>query len=181
MKKADYIIAIDPDDNKSGISTLRMADRHITCDCLEFPKLLNHLLFYKEMAAKSNSSLLVVVEAGWLKKSVWHGDHAAMAKRFGLKRAIANATSIGMDIGVNQGVGKKIVEMARHYGLETIEAAPLVKCWEGPDRKISQQEIEQFIPGFPKRSNQEVRDSALLAWTWANFPIRIKVINQPNK
>lgn len=175
MRKYDYIVAIDPDDKKSGISILRTADRYITCDCLEFPKLLNYLLFCKEMAAKSNCSLLVVVEAGWLKKSAWHGDHAAMAKRFGLKRAIANATSIGMDIGLNHGVGKKIVEMCRHYGLETVEALPLVKCWQGPDRKITQGEIEQFIPGFPKRSNQEVRDSALLAWTWAGFPIRMKV------
>lgn len=173
--KYDYIIAIDPDDSKSGVATLRTADKYITCQCLEFPKLLEHLLFCKHMADESNKSLLVVVEAGWLKKSAWHGDHAAMAKRFGFKRAIANATSIGMDIGVNQGVGKKIVEMSHYYNIKTIEAIPLIKCWQGPDRKISQQEIEQFIPGFPKRSNQEVRDSALLAWTWANFPIKVKV------
>lgn len=173
--KYDYIIAIDPDDSKSGVATLRTADKYITCQCLEFPKLLEHLLFCKEMAAKSNSSLLVIVEAGWLNKSVWHGEHAAIAKKYGFKRAIANATSIGVDIGVNQGVGKKIVEMSRHYGLETKEALPLAKCWQGPDRKISQGEIEQFIPAFPKRSNQEVRDAALLCWTWANFPIRVKV------
>lgn len=176
MRKYDYIVAIDPDDNKSGIATLRTADKYITCESLEFPKILNHLLFCKKMAEESNSSILVVVEAGWLKKSAWHGDHAGMMKRYGLKRAIANAMSIGMDIGVNQGTGKKIVEMSRHYGLETVEALPLVKCWQGPDRKISQQEIEQFIPGFPKKSNQEVRDAALLAWTWANFPIRVKPI-----
>lgn len=175
MKKYDYIIAIDPDDKKSGIATLRTSDKYITCECLDFPMLLNHLIACKEMASKSNCTILVVVEAGWLKRSAWHGDHAGMAKKFGFKRAIANATSIGMDIGINQGTGKKIVEMARYYGLETIEAIPLVKCWQGPDRKISQQEIEQFIPGFPKRSNQEVRDAALLSWTWANFPIRVKV------
>lgn len=173
--KYDYIIAIDPDDSKSGVATLRTADKYITCQCLEFPKLLEHLLFSREMSAKSNSSLLVVVEAGWLNKSVWHGEHAAIAKKYGFKRAIANATSIGIDIGVNQGVGKKIVEMSRYYSLETKEALPLPKCWQGPDRKITQGEIEQFIPAFPKRSNQEVRDAALLAWTWANFPIRVKV------
>lgn len=175
MRKYDYIVAIDPDDKKSGISTLRTADRYITCDCLEFPKLLNHLLFCKEMAAKSNSSLLVVVEAGWLKSSIWHGEHAGTVKRLGIKRAIASAMDTARRVGTNQGVGKKIVEMARSYGLETSEALPLVKCWQGPDRKITQGEIEQFIPGFPKRSNQEVRDSALLAWTWAGFPIRMKV------
>lgn len=173
--KYDYIIAIDPDDNKSGVATLRTADKYITCQCLDFPKLLEHLLFCKEMTNKGNNSLLVVVEAGWLNKSVWHGDHSAMAKKYGFKRAIANAASIGVDIGINQGTGKKIVEMSRYYGIETKEALPLIKCWQGPDNKISQREIEQFIPGFPKRSNQEVRDAALLAWTWANFPIRVKV------
>lgn len=174
--KYDYITAIDPDCEKSGVATLRTADRYIDCQCLGFPKLIEHLRFCKEMAQKSNSSLLVVVEAGWLKRSAWHGDHAAMMKRYGFKRAIANATSIGIDIGVNQGTGMKIVEMSRYYGIETMEALPLVKCWQGPDRKISQQEIEQFVPGFPKRSNSEMRDAALLAWSWANFPIRVKPI-----
>lgn len=176
MRKYDYIVAIDPDDNKSGIATLRTADKYITCESLEFPKILNHLLFCKKMAEESNSSILVVVEAGWLKNSIWHGEHASMVKRFGIKRAIASAMDTARRVGTNQGVGKKIVEMSRSYGLETAEALPLVKCWQGPDRKISQQEIEQFIPGFPKKSNQEVRDAALLAWTWANFPIRVKPI-----
>lgn len=173
--KYDYIIAIDPDDNKSGVATLRTADKYITCQCLQFPKLLEHLRFCEVMTTKGNNSLLVVVEAGWLKSSIWHGEHASMVKRFGLKRAIASAMDTARRVGTNQGVGKKIVEMSRYYGIETKEALPLIKCWQGPDHKISQREIEQFIPGFPKRSNQEVRDAALLAWTWANFPIRVKV------
>ena len=52
---------------------------------------------------------------------------------------------------------------------------------QGKDRKISQEEIEQFIPDFPKRSNQEGRDAALLAWDYAGFPIRLSLKRVANK
>ena len=41
---------------------------------------------------------------------------------------------------------------------------PLKKVWKGTGGKITQAEILRIIPGFPKRSNQEVRDAALIAW-----------------
>jgi hypothetical protein len=52
---------------------------------------------------------------------------------------------------------------------------PLRKCWKGPDGKITHEEITQFTKGLPGRTNQEVRDAALLAWTYANLPIRLKL------
>ena len=41
-------------------------------------------------------------------------------------------------------------------------------------KEISQEEIAQFIPNWPKQSNQEKRDSALIAWETAGYPIRLK-------
>jgi hypothetical protein len=52
---------------------------------------------------------------------------------------------------------------------------PLRKCWKGADGKITHEEITQFTKGLPGRTNQEVRDAALLAWTYANLPIRLKL------
>ena len=166
MKKYDYIIAIDPDCEKSGVSQLRIADRHIECDCKTFPELLDHLKFIKTVVIHE-SSVLIVVEASWLNgHHNWHGK--ASDGRY-------ISSSKGYDIGRNHETGRKIIEMCKHYGLDVAEQRPLKKCWSGPDRKKTQGEIEQFIPGFPKRSNQEIRDSALLAWNYAGFPIRLKL------
>jgi hypothetical protein len=85
------------------------------------------------------------------------------------------AAAKGAGVARNQETGRKIVEMLKYHGVEVVEIYPLRKCWNGPDGKITQGEIEQFIPEFPKKSNQETRDSALLAWNYAELPIRIKV------
>ena len=66
MTKYDYIVAIDPDCEKSGLVTLRTSDKYMVCESLMFPKVLEHLLFCKNMADKSEISLLIIVEAGWL-------------------------------------------------------------------------------------------------------------------
>lgn len=166
MSKYDYIIAIDPDVDKSGLAILETPQYSLTVLTLEFPKLLDALKGYKQVADKFNKTIIVVVEAGWLNQSNWHlkkGDNMRLASAKG------NST------GRNHEVGRKIVEMCKHYGLEVIEQRPLRKCWKGKDGKITQQEIEQFIPDFPKRSNQEERDAALLAWHYAGLPIRVKV------
>lgn len=72
-------------------------------------------------------------------------------------------------------MGRKIVEMAKHYGLTVDEVKPLRKCWRGREGKITHEELAQFIPGLPKRTTQDIRDAALLAWTYAGFPIKMNV------
>lgn len=165
--KYDYILAIDPDCDKSGAVVLRTADKYISCECLAFPKLLDHLRFCADMAKKGDHSLIAVVEAGWLNASHWH--HSRDDSR-------SKVAALGNAVGRNHETGRKIVEMCRHYGIKVDEVMPLKKVWRGKDGKITQEEISQFIPKFPVRANQEVRDAALLAWNYSGFPIRMKPI-----
>lgn len=161
--KHDTIIAIDPDVERSGVAFLQTSDRRIHLESLSFPELLNAIL----EGANNNKSIIVVVEASWMIRSNWH------LSKFETKQ---RAAAKGYDVGRNHETGRKVVEMCKHWGIEVVEHAPLRKCWKGKDGKITQGEIEQFIPGFPKRTNQDVRDAALLAWCYANFPIRLKCL-----
>ena len=83
------------------------------------------------------------------------------------------AEKIAKDVGANHETGRKIIEMCEHYGIEVLPHIPLVKCWKGKDRKITHEELASFT-GIMGRTNQDVRDAALLAWTFAGLPIRIK-------
>lgn len=165
MKKYNYIVAIDPDSDKSGVATLRTSDKQIEVKAEVFPKLLDYFLFLKKIA--ETESVIVLVEASWLISHNWHTNP---------RDSKALAASKGNSVGRNHETGRKLVEMARHYCLEVQEVRPLKKCWKGTDGKISQDEIAYFIPGFPKRSNQEQRDAALIAYNFAGYPIRVKPI-----
>lgn len=166
MKKYDYLVAIDPDTEKSGVATLRTEDKHIECETRTFPKLIDYFHFLNSvLVAKDEAKVLILVEAGWLNQSNWH------LGKFDSKQM---AASKGSSVGRNQETGRKIIEMARHYGLEVQEVRPLKKCWHGPDGKISHEELAYFVPGLPARTNQEIRDSVLLAWNYAGFPMKIR-------
>ncbi len=160
--KYNYIIGIDPDCEKSGVATLRTDDKHIECDTRSFPMLVEYLFFLKKMG----DSVIILVEASWLTTHNWH------TTKYDSK---ASAAAKGNAVGRNQETGRKIVEIAKHFELEVKEVLPLRKCWKGPDGKISYEEISQFIHGLPKRTNQETRDAALLAWNFAGFPIKMRV------
>lgn len=173
--KPSYIIAIDPDAKASGIALLDVADRKlIRCECMCFPELIEYVK--KECyAVQPGVKIDIYIEASWLTNTANH--HKGYRDKDGVykKNSERINENISNKTGRNQETGRKIVEMLRFYGMPVEEVIPLRKCWSGPDRKISQGEIEQFIPGFPKRSTQDARDAALLAWDKANFPIRIKV------
>lgn len=156
-----YVIAIDPDVDKSGFAMLNVELRRMAeCTDIAFPQLLDYLYQAKMLAI----DVTVYVEAGWLITHNWHLNG---------KDNKRTASAKGNAAGRNHEVGRKIVEMCKHYGLPVQEVLPLRKCWKGKDGKITQEEIAQFIPCFPKKTNQEVRDAALLAWHMANLPIRI--------
>lgn len=165
MKKYDYIVGIDPDADKSGIATIRTSDKQIEVKTETFPKLLDYFIFLKKIS--ESSSVVVFVEAGWLISHNWHTNP---------RDSKALAASKGNAVGRNHETGRKIVEMARHYGLEVYEARPLKKCWRGPDGKITHEELAYFVPNLPKRTNQEQRDAALISWHFSGFPIRVKPI-----
>lgn len=159
-QKPDIIIAIDPDVERSGVATLAIEERKLGTFSLTFPELMDALQLFLP------DKTLVVVEAGWLNKPNWH-----LTARDTPRLAAAKGNSTGR----NHEVGRKIVEMAKHYGLTVNEVKPLRKCWRGRDGKITHEELAQFIPGLPKRTTQDIRDAALLAWTYAGFPVRMNV------
>ena len=163
MHRADIIIGIDPDTDKSGISQLDTTSNELEIFSLSFPMLLDYLLRIASSANITGKKVVVVVEASWKISTNWH------VQQRDTKGTIARK---GKDAGRCHEVGRKIVECARHYGLEVVEKLPLKKIWKGKDGKITHEEMSAFIH-LPNRSNQEQRDAALLAWDYAGLPIRI--------
>lgn len=162
MTRYDYIIAIDPDVTESGVATLVVADRMLETSKMAFPILLDFMRDKKRRADESGLRMCVVVEAGWVNRPNWHiaGRNARAA------------AAIGKQTGRNMEVGRLLVEMAKHYGIEVVEQPPLRKCWRGRDGKITAEELQSFT-GLTGRTNQDQRDACLLAWVVANLPIRI--------
>jgi hypothetical protein len=164
--KHDYIIGIDPDCDKSGVAAIGTKDRNIECTCMNFPAVLTYLQFLSEVIGKDeNTSVIVIVEAGWLNKTHFHVNSSD-------SRRVSAAK--GNSVGRNHETGRKIVEMAKHYGLEVLEQRPLRKGWKGPGGKITHEELAYFVPGLPARTNQEMRDAALIVVNYAGWPIKIK-------
>lgn len=162
----DIIVGIDPDIGKSGYAVLKCDERKVTTlDALGFFQLQSYLTTLAYRARSLDVSLVVVVEASWMIHGNWHLVDKG-------RKQYAAAT--GYKVGRNHQVGQLIVEMCKFYGIHVVEHIPLRKCWSGKDRKITHEELTQFCPVEKKRTNQEERDAALLAWSFANFPIRLK-------
>ena len=156
--KTNRIIAIDPDVDKSGVAELLISTRSIEAAALSFADLVDYLQHVKANFADKGESVVVIVEAGWMNASNWHT---------GKVRSIAAAAKTGQNTGRNHEVARKIAEMSRHYGLETMEVKPLRKRWKGKDGKITHDELCELmeasgIPPVTGRTNQEIRDSILL-------------------
>ena len=157
-----YIIAIDPDVTKSGVAELNTQHRLLEVTSLTFPQLLDYLQYRKKLSETAKTSLIVIVEAGWLNaKSNFHGQSGNKAQR------------IAKNVGANHQTGKHIVEYCRHIGIEVVEQRPLAKTWRGRDKKITHDELAYFT-GITGKTNQEERDAALLAWHYAGLPIKVK-------
>ena len=158
-----HIIAIDPDVDKSGVAFLHLPSRELHCEAKTFPELIDDLHATKQATDALREPLIVIVEAGWLNRSNWHVQARDSRRK---------AAAIGRAAGRNHEVGRKIVEMARHMGIEVVEQRPLQKCWRGTGRKITHEELAAFT-GYTARTSQDMRDAALLAWVYAGLPIRL--------
>lgn len=154
------IIAIDPDVEKSGVCYYNVASGMVEAASIDFPSLIDYLRYISEKKAENPSaSVRIVVEAGWLNKSHWHG-----AYQYGARVS----AMMGNKTGRNQETGRKIVECAKHYGLDVVEQKPLTKVWKGKDGKITQEELDMIMRGLNLspiigRINQDCRDAALIA------------------
>ena len=163
--KYDRIIAIDPDVDKSGVAELEVATRRLIISTLAFPALMDYLQYMKNLTQERKETLCVVVEAGWMNAANWHTSAV---------KSISVAAKTGQNTGRNHETARKIAEMSRHYGLATEEVKPLRKHWKGSGGKITHEELEYITGSLDRRSNQEGRDAALLAWWYAGLPIRVK-------
>lgn len=168
--KAERIIAIDPDVDKSGVAELHVPTRRIEATALRFANLMDYLQHVKENFAGKGESVVVIVEAGWMNASNWHT---------GRVRSIAAAAKTGQNTGRNHEVARKIAEMSKHYGLDTMEVKPLRKSWKGTDGKITHEELCKLMEAsgvapMLTRTNQEMRDSILLSLVYSGIPLRVK-------
>lgn len=166
----DYIIGIDPDCDRSGVAVFRMRDRHLSLMTMDFPTLVQYLRCQVEAMSDDGTVRVVVVEASWKTQSNWHG-------RYGDSRRVS--AKKGYDVGRNHETGRKIVEMAESTGLPVIEKVPLRKVWKGKDGKITHGELVSLLNGSLiaygfTRTNQEERDSALLAIDASGIPMRMR-------
>jgi hypothetical protein len=157
-----YILGIDPDLEKSGIALLdRQRGEFLKVSAVSFVEM--SLILRGDVPDKDD--ITIVLEDSDLSTN-WHVNprdnvHVAAAK--------------GRSIGMCHATARHIKELAEYYRLQVVQMKPLRKCWKGPNGKITHDECVQFMRNLPTRTNQEMRDAALLAWCYANLPIRLKV------
>lgn len=156
-----YTIGIDPDVEKSGVAVVEKETRRIECAALTFPQTLDYLQWVAKRAAETGATVKVYVEAGWLNQSNWH------VRREDGKAVVAKK---GVSQGRNEEVSRLLGEMCEHYGLDWYWQKPLEKHWKGAGGKITHAELCRITGMIYGRTNQEMRDAALIAWVKASIP-----------
>lgn len=165
--KRELIIAIDPDNIESGVGMVYIETTQAMAAKMSFPKLIEYLR--ETIRTKPRGYFKVVIEGGWLNESNWHLKKSCSYVR----DKEARAAKIGRSTGMNHQTGILIQEYCDYLGIDNAVVYPLKKCWKGKDGKITQDEMKQFIPNIP-RMNQDERDALLLAWVYADLPIKMK-------
>jgi hypothetical protein len=135
---SNLIIGIDPDLEKSGVATMEV--KKLELSCMAFPDLMDYLITFKPNIKK------IVIEAGWLnKKSNWHGA-----------KSVELAARIGKNVGENHATGKLIAQMCESMGF-------VVELVKPTSAKVNADYFKR-ITDYVGRTNQEVRDAAMLVW-----------------
>lgn len=164
MKRNGFLVGIDPDVSKSGFALLDCEAREFTqVEALTFPAVIDR---FAELAAMKadGKDIIVVMEDSDLATN-WHSNILD-------SRAVCAAK--GRSVGLCHATARHLKECAENFGLEVVMMKPLRKFWKGRDGKITHEEAAYFMRGLPKQTNQESRDAALLAWAYADYPIRQK-------
>ena len=164
------MIGIDPDIVKNGVACIERNHRLLEVAYLSFPETLEWVKGkYMDWEEKHRefalNSFIVYVEAGWLNKGNWHVTES----RNGHFSPSAWAAAVGKSDGECSAVSKKLIECFEYYNIPVSPVKPLRKCWKGRDRKITHEELLKELEIYKVqhtlkgRSNQEVRDAALIA------------------
>lgn len=162
MTTDGYILAIDPDVERSGFALLDCKERSMVyCAALTFAEAIRYFDFL--VAGADYRPLRVVIEDSDISTN-WHYSTRDRAGVIAAK---------GRSVGMCHATTRHLREYAEYCGLKVEMQRPLKKCWKGRDGKITQMEIVRFIAGLPTRCNQEQRDAALLAWCFAGLPVRL--------
>ena len=159
-----YFIGIDPDVEKNGVAIVEKETRHLECAALTFAQTLDYLQWVAKRAAESGASVKVYVEAGWMNRTNWH-----LKKWDNRGQVVAK----GVSQGRNEQVSRLLGEMCEAYGMQWQFLKPFRKVWNGKDRKITHEELCAVTGLVYGRTNQEMRDAALIAWVSAGLPVRI--------
>lgn len=164
MKRNGFLVGIDPDVSKSGFALLDCEARKFTqVEALTFPAVIDR---FAELAAmKADGKAVTVVMEDSDLATNWHQNILD-------SRAVCAAK--GRSVGLCHATARHLKECAENFGLEVVMMKPLRKFWKGRDGKITHDEALYFMRGLPKQTNQEGRDAALLAWAYADYPIRVK-------
>lgn len=161
------IIAIDPDTARSGVAVIHTDQPEVDLYTLTFAQTIQFIQDTQQRAYEHNKTLAIVIEAAWLNKANWH---------LNLKDTKRQAAAKGYSVGRNHQVGLLIHQYCEENLISAHLVKPLRKMWRGPNKKITHQEITHFMPINKNTTNQEERDAALLAWHYANRPIRVKAL-----
>lgn len=135
----NVLIGIDPDVNKSGVCMYN-SKTNFTLLTLSYFELF-------DLLKNTKGNIKIYIEAGWLNKSNWHKV---------VNGSAAINANIGLRTGANHEAGRKIVEMCEYLKIEYF----LIK----PKKSKMNSDTFNKITGFKKRTNQEVRDAAMLVF-----------------
>lgn len=168
-QKYDFILGIDPDIELCGLAILATESKTAQLSKLPPAALVHEVWqFYRQFGVDDGASVTVVIELDRNNHFNWHlspQDTKAIAKRKGFDQGRCYQTAV------------MLADYLASCGVPVIEKAPLIKCWEGRDRKISHDEIErlQGIHILTKhgKTNQEQRDALLLALDVSGIPLRL--------
>lgn len=166
MKRNGFLVGIDPDVSKSGFALLDCEAREFTqVEALPFPDVVDR---FAELAASKvdGKDIIVVMEDSDLATN-WH---------YNSRDSKAVCAAKGRSVGLCHATARHLKECAENFGLEVVMMKPLRKFWKGRDGKITHEEAAYFMRGLPKQTNQEGRDAALLAWAYADYPIRVPIL-----
>ena len=145
----EYIMAIDPDVDYSGVAIYHKGEG-ITLTKWQQPRIT-------EFIKANHDNVCVIVEAGYLNKIPnFHGGNFKVSQK------------IASSVGRNWQVAYSIIDYCKYYHAEYKEQKPLQKVWR--NGKISEEELNKFILA-PRgirnisNTNQDERDAILLLFS----------------